>query len=182
MRKRVFNKEDLVLYLLSKMEPEKSTHIRLNKLAFFVEFGYLYKTKKELSSAKYAAINYGPVIDGYIELFKEMEKKGKIKLDGDRFVRPLVEPKKKLLAKESLVVDELIEKYSGINDNVLVGLSHMTDSYKITTDNEKQMGKIIDKDLAYLESFFDDEIVSDEEVTELPEIDRSKLVEYEVQG
>ena len=44
-----FKIEDYILYILSKIEPAKSDKIRLNKVAFFVEFAYMFKKQKELS-------------------------------------------------------------------------------------------------------------------------------------
>lgn len=179
MSTKKISKEDLILYLLNKIEPEQSTLLRLNKLAFFAEFGFIYKQQKELSDAQYAAIDYGPIINDYKNILTKMESDKKIILDSDgKRVRPLTTPGLMLSSDDKRILDNLIEKYSQFNNNELVGLSHSTDSYKITTNNEEDMGKIIDKDLAYLESFFDE--TSDEEIkpSDLPEINRAELVEY----
>lgn len=181
MSRKKISKEELVLYLLNRTKPEQSTLLRLNKLAFFIEFGFIYKKQRELSDAKYAAIDYGPVIDGYKDLFAKMQKDKKIVIDKDgKHVRLLKSPDLSISEEDKEILDDLLDKYSQLNMNELIGLSHSTDSYKITTDNERVMGKIIDKDLAYLENFFDES--SDDEITvkELPKIDRSDLVEYEV--
>jgi len=181
MDNQKISKEDLILYLLSKIEPEKSTLLRLNKLAFFAEFGFIYKQQKELSDAQYAAIDYGPIINDYRKILAKMEKDKKILIDNNgKHIRPLVSPVFMFSSEDKKILDTLIEKYSQFNNNELIGLSHSTDSYKITTNNEEIMGNVIDKDLAYLESFFDES--SDEEIKheELPEIDRSELVEYGV--
>src|SRR3990167_2792412 len=149
MSAKKISKEDLILYLLNKIEPEQATKIRLNKLAFFAEFGFIYRQQKELSDARYAAINYGPVIDGYKEGLAQMQRDKKIILDADnKHVRVLVSQTLSIEAEDKEVLDDLIDKYAKFNDNELVGLSHSTDSYKITTNNEKVMSWIIDKDLA----------------------------------
>src|SRR3989338_4765462 len=96
--------EELILYLLNQIQPEQSTKIRLNKLAFFIEFGYMYKCQKELSDAKYAAINYGPIIDDYKNILAKMASEKKITLDGNH-VRPLISPTIVLSAKTKEVVD-----------------------------------------------------------------------------
>ena len=57
--------EDFILYILNKLEPEKSDKIRLNKLAFFTEFAFLHRFNQPLSNAEYAGISLGPVIDNY---------------------------------------------------------------------------------------------------------------------
>ncbi|MAF20730.1 MAG: hypothetical protein CMI55_03545 [Parcubacteria group bacterium] len=38
----LFKKEDYILYILNNLEPEKSDKIRLNKVAFFVEFAFVH--------------------------------------------------------------------------------------------------------------------------------------------
>ena len=64
-----------------------------------------------------------------------------------------------------------------MNHSELKALTHATDSYKITTRNEKEMGHRIDKDLAQLETFFgEDSEVEPEDDSILMNIDRTKLV------
>ncbi len=179
----VLNKEQYVLFLLGRLTPEKSTKFFLNKLAFLVEFAFINRNKaeKQLSDALYAAIPNGPVIDGYVPLFEELEKKGQIKIDG-RDIR--------LITTDAINVPEdvvalalpLIEKYSALSYDELRTITHNTDSYKITTNNETDVtGKIIDKELALLETFLDSSGADTEEVDEsnLPSFDRSNLVKYE---
>lgn len=182
MSAKKISKEDLILYLLNKIGPEQATLLRLNKLAFFAEFGFIYKQQKELSDAQYAAIDYGPVIDGYRDVLTQMQRDKKIMIDKDKkHVRLLASPVISIAAEDKEILDDLIDKYSKLNNNELVGLSHSTDSYKITTNNEEVMGNIIDKDLAYLENFFDDSSNDEISEDELPSVDRSELVEYGVQ-
>jgi uncharacterized phage-associated protein len=179
MNNKKIKKEELILYLLNKIEPEQSTLLRINKLAFFAEFGFIYKKQRELSDAQYAAIDYGPVINDYKDIFAAMKKEKKILIDKDgKHVRLLVTPALSITAEDKEVLDDLVDKYSQLNNNELVGLSHSTDSYKITTNNEKTMGNIIDKDLAYLENFFDDSFSDEISTKGLPDINRSELVEY----
>ena len=170
--------QNYILYILNKLEPAKSDKIRLNKLAFFVEFAYLHKFGEALTDAKYAAIDMGPVFDNYDSLLKEMEKQEMVKIDGYK-IRPLTSPEVSITDEVKAFIDAVIEKYSVLSRDELIALSHQTDSYKITTDNEKKMGNVIDKKLAMLETFFDDMNGDDVELeSELPIIDRSNLVEY----
>lgn len=177
----IFGVEDFILYILNHLEPDKSDKIRLNKIAFFVEFAYIFYKEKPLSKAKYAAIDRGAVIDSYDPILKKMQKEKKIKLDG-YIVRPLKSSDASISGELSFFIDRLIKKYSLLSNEELISLSHSTDSYKITTNNEKIMGKIIDKKLALLETFFcEDEMVGCEiNEDKLPVIDREKLVEYEI--
>lgn len=177
MNKNILKKEDFILYILNKLEPEKSTKLVLNKIAFFVEFGYFFKTSQELSDAEYAGIPLGPAINDYAQILAKMEKRGKIKIDGN-IVRPMQRPSVKVKDSISSVIDPLIEKYSVLSTNELITLSHATDSYKITTDNENVMGNIIDKRLANLETFYgsnEEEILNEKD---LPQFDSKNLKPY----
>ncbi len=184
MSKPELKKEDYILYILDHLEPGKSDFWCLNKIAFLVEFAYFYFNEKPLSDAKYAAIDHGPVIDKYKETFTAMEKKGLIKTDGYRI---------RLVGTESVRVSEdladfmnpLIQKYSQLTQGELKALTHATDSYMITTNNEKFMGNIIDKNLARLETFFEEDIAQnaveqERDEIDLPRVDFSKLKKYEL--
>jgi len=175
-----FNTEDYILYILNNLEPEKSDKIRLNKIAFFVEFAYLFHNEKPLSEVDYAAINNGPVINDYDLILKLMQNKKKITIDGNT-IRPLKSPDQKVPETVSSFLGPLIEKYSLWSSSELISLSHLTDSYKITTGNGKVMGQIIDKHLAILETFFDED-KNNEQIDEfsLPVIKNEKLVKYGV--
>ena len=151
----------------------------LNKIAFLVEFAHLYFKEKEMSKAKYAAIDHGPVIDGYKLILDGMEKKGLIKLDGYKI--RLVDSTEVEVSKElDDFASPLIAKYSQMNANELRVLTHSMDSYLITTKNEKVMGKKIDKDLAALETIFEPEEAEPSPEVNLPLVDFKKLVPYEL--
>jgi len=66
--------EDFILYILNKLEPDKSDKIRLNKLAFFIEFAFIHHFNRPLSNTEYAGIDLGPVIDNYDLILKNMEE------------------------------------------------------------------------------------------------------------
>lgn len=177
-----FDTENLILYILQKMGAKSCDKIKLNKIAFFVEFGYYFKKQKELSSTKYAGISYGPVIDNYTSIFARMNRDGLLKLEGNKVVATQIA--KHAIPKEvSQIINPLIAKYSKLSASELVSLSHQTDSYKITTENEKVMGKIIDKKLAMLETFFADNLVEDDfDEDLLPKVDAKKLKAYDLGG
>lgn len=176
----IFNTKDFILYILNRIEPAKSDKIRLNKVAFFVEFAYIFYNNKNLSNAKYAAIDNGPVIDGYDKILKEMVKEKLIIVNGFT-LQPLTRSQTAVPADVANFIESIIDKYSRLSKSELISLSHDTDSYKITTNNERNMGKIINKKLASLEAFFCDND-HDQEIEEknLPVIDKNKLVEYEL--
>lgn len=175
----VFNTQDFILYILNRIEPAKSDKIRLNKMAFFIEFAYIFFNNKNLSNIKYAAIDKGPIIDNYDVILKKMEKKKLIGIDG-YMLRPFVNSEVKPPQNIADFIESIIDKYSKLSREELISLSHDTDSYKITTNNEKDMGNIINKNLANLESFFCDNDNQEIDEKNLPVFDKSKLVEYEL--
>jgi len=177
-RKFKFETSDYILYILQKLRPNQSTKLVLNKIAFFVEFGYYHKTNNELSNSKYAGINYGPVIDEYQKILNGMQKKGLILMEGN-YIRLIKQPIICVPEEISAVIDPILEKYTKLTPSELVHLSHYTDSYQITTDCEKNMGNIIDKNLANLESFFDyDECEEEIDENKLPNVKKNNLVDY----
>jgi uncharacterized phage-associated protein len=181
---KLLKKEDYILYILNRLEPEKSDFWCLNKIAFLVEFAYLYFKEKPLSSAQYAAINHGPVINDYKEIFAAMEKSGFIKIDGHK-IRIVVTEPVKVPEELSEFMNPLIKKYAQMTHGELKALTHATDSYNITTNNEKLMGRIIDKDLAGLETFYDEDSAQnaaeqEREEVDLPKVNFNKLKKYEL--
>ena len=169
-----FSKKDFILYLLARIEPKRADFMCLNKIAFFTEFYFKYKTGKDLSDSNYAAIDYGPVINNYRDCLTEMQEDGLVNLNGYKI--SLCSSTKQSVPEEvQNLIDPIIEKYTQLSNSELISLSHNTDSYKITTNNEKVMSNLIDKDLALLETFFDSEEeteYSEEELDELlPEVD-----------
>ena len=180
-----FTTEDFILYILNYVEPGKSTFMTVNKLAFLLEFFYLYNTEgKELSDAKYAAINHGAVIDNYKDVFAGMEQKGLVQIT-DHHLRVLADaPRIPSDVKEK--IDPVLRRFSQYDSSALRALTHKMDSYLITSKNERVMGKVIKKDLASLETFFEElndsetSSVQEGEMVDLPlTIDREKLLRYE---
>lgn len=177
------SKETYVLYLLNKLSARTDKY-RINKIAFLVEFAYIYQNRTELTDAEYAAINKGPVINDYKNLFEKMEKKGLLKVDG-YFVRPLKDANVSKLDPETLeFIDEMVEKFNRLGTNDLIALTHSLDSYIITTKEEQVMGNVIDKSLANLDIYFDEHLDQYQEgqipIHQLPKINRDELIEYGV--
>lgn len=178
----LLKKETYVLYLLNKLS-SKADKYRVNKIAFLTEFAYIYKNNTPLSEIEYAAIDKGPVIDEYKLLFKKMEKAGQIKID-KIFLRPLKDADVSDVSPEIIQqLDDLIEKFNKFDTNSLIALTHSFDSYIITTQNERVMGKIIDKSLANLDIYFDDNLdkYQDNQIltNQLPKLNREDLVKYD---
>lgn len=170
-------KEDYLLLILNHLEPEKSDFWCLNKIAFLVEFAFIYFTGNILSDADYAAIDHGPVLDNYRNIFKIMEGKKLIKTEGYK-IRLISSNSINIPQEIKDIIVPFIKKYSQMTQGELKALTHSTDSYKITTKNERIMGNIINKELASLETFFedshDDSDIEDSSI--LVDINRKNLI------
>jgi uncharacterized phage-associated protein len=175
----IFNTEDFILYILSQIPPEKSDKIRVNKLAFFIEFAYFFYYEKEISKTVYAAINNGPIINNYKQILEKMEKAGLIKIN-NYTILPLSKPKHRPHKEITDFIESIINRYKHLSNQELINLSHATDSYIITTKHEKKMGNIINKHYALLENFFD--TIDDEPIPEnkLPRFNKKNLVNYDI--
>lgn len=180
MGRFAFKKEDYILYILNHLEPEKSDLWRMNKIAFLVEFAYLYLKDAPLSDSEYAAITHGPVINDYSLLLKMMEAKDLIKQDGFN-IRVVTDKRIEVPQEIADFINKRIAKYSPMTNGELKAITHSTDSYKITTKNEKLYGEIINKSLAVLETMFEENGEAETEIPEadLPKVKKEDLVPYE---
>lgn len=147
--------EDLLLFILANSRPNMGIK-KLNKLAFFLEFTYLFEFDKPLTDAEYAAINMGPVINDYKNVIQRM-KKGRLierntKIDGEiEDYLPLVKPATMSVELSSFLL-QVLERYERLSPKQLEDLTHTLDSYNITVhENSGKMGGVIDKDLAMLD-------------------------------
>lgn len=130
---------------------------KLNKLAYLLEFTYIFENDRKLTDAEYAALPMGPVINDYKILLKKLVEEGKISKnekagDGLEDYLPLVKVKE-LSTELSGFLLTVLNRYKDLSPKQLEDLSHGLDSYNITVhENGGEMGKIIDKDLALLDS------------------------------
>ena len=148
--------EDLILFILGNSRPNMGIK-KLNKLAFLLEFTYLFEKDQPLTSADYAAIPMGPVMNDYKQLMKQLLEAGKIvenekAEEGLEDYLPLVKPKEFDPELTGFLLT-VLNRYKELSPKQLEDLTHGLDSYNITVhENQGQMGKIIDKDLALLDS------------------------------
>jgi len=146
--------EDLLLFILANSSPNMGVK-KLNKLAFLLEFTYLFENEKPLTGASYAAITMGPVINDYKNLVSSMVKKKEIRKNGaaDSGIEdylPLKKPQIDTALYAFLLT--VLNRYKELSPKQLEDLTHGLDSYNITVhENDGKMGKIIDKDLALLD-------------------------------
>ncbi len=177
-----FDKKNYILYLLNKLEPKVSL-LRINKIAFLVEFAYIFNFGEELTDISYAALPYGPVINDYNKLFEEMSLESYLVYDRDaRIVRPLKDSEVTLSLEIEQRIEPFVEWFKSLKTNDLIQITHSLDSYIITSESETKMGRIIDKALANLDIYFDKSLSEEDtsNTTDLPYFDKSDLVPLNV--
>ncbi len=153
--KEIIDIEELILFILEHSRPNMGIK-KLNKLAYFLEFSYIFEFQKPLTNVEYAAINMGPVLNDYKDIIKKMLKKRKIykNAEADEGLEdylPLKKPNK-LDTNLAAFLQQVLERYEKLSPKQLEDLSHGLDSYNITVhENKKKMGGTIDKDLGLLD-------------------------------
>jgi uncharacterized phage-associated protein len=158
-RPQTINIEELVLFILNDCPPNIGVK-KLNKLAFLLEWSYIFDTGKELTNAQFAAIDMGPVIDGYKGLFQAMEKekliqRNRFENDIHNYV-PNRPPR--INAELNYFLAKVLNKYKNLTGLDLEHFTHTLASYNITLeDNNNSSGKIIEKHLACLEEVLENE-------------------------
>lgn len=148
--------DDLLLFILNHSSPNMGIK-KLNKLAFFLEFTYLFENDRALTNAEYAAITMGPVVNDYKVLIAQMVQAGQIvkneKADPGLEDYLPVQREKEFDPELMGFLLTVLNRYKDLSPKQLEDLSHGLDSYNITVhENGGEMGKIIDKDLALLDS------------------------------
>ncbi|MCK4544935.1 DUF4065 domain-containing protein [candidate division WOR-3 bacterium] len=140
--------KEVLLYILEKVGSKQNIgESVIYKLLYFIDFNYYEKYEEQLIGATYIKNNYGPTPKEFIKIIKEMETKKEIfKVEGTYFqypqrkYLPLREPDLSILkANELIMIDNVLEKLSDMNDTQISEYSH-NDVPWLTTDK----GEIID--------------------------------------
>ena len=129
---------------------------KLNKLAFLLEFTYIFdhfngnfSKNKQLTKTEFVALPMGPVIQDYKKLFQEMKTEKLIvqntKADvGKIDYLPLVNIDSEIDENKKNFLLRVLDKYKNLSAAQLQTYTHSLDSFL--------PGKIIDKELAHLDA------------------------------
>ena len=156
--------KNLVLFILNNCKPNMGVK-KLNKLAFLLEFTYIFdhfngnfSKNKQLTKTEFVALPMGPVIQDYKKLFQEMKTEKLIvqntKADvGKIDYLPLVNIDSEIDENKKNFLLRVLDKYKNLSAAQLQTYTHSLDSYGITiSENDNRPGKIIDKELAHLDA------------------------------
>ncbi len=140
--------KEVLLYILKKVgsRPNVGESV-LYKLLYFIDFNFYEKYEEQLIGATYIKNNYGPTPKEFIKIVEDMEReKELVKIENKYFqypqrkYLPLREPDLSTLkANEIKMIDEVLEKLSGMNASQISEYSH-NDVPWLTADD----GDIID--------------------------------------
>jgi transcriptional regulator with XRE-family HTH domain len=147
-QKNIAKFKEVLLYVLKKVgsKPNIGESV-IYKLLYFIDFNFYEKYEEQMIGATYIKNNYGPTPKEFVKVVEKMEEEAElIKIEEKYFqypqrkYLPLREPDLSILkANELKIIDEVLEKLSGMNANQISEYSH-NDVPWLTTDD----GSIID--------------------------------------
>lgn len=161
--------DDLVLLILNGCPPNSVGLKKLNKLAFLLEWSYIFDTGDELTDAKFVALPMGPVIDDYKNILKKMEQKKLILQNPNEqnYINYLPLIKAKIDSEKEFFLLSILKKYFNLSGSELELFTHSLASYTLTLeDNKNRYGCTIEKYLACLESSLAINSLEDQDETE----------------
>ena len=140
--------KEVLLYILKKVgaKPNIGESV-IYKLLYFIDFNFYEKYEEQLIGATYIKNNYGPTPKEFVKVVEKMEEEAELVKIEEKYFQypqrkylPLREPVLSLLkANELEIIDEVLEKLSGMNANQISEYSH-NDVPWLTTED----GSIID--------------------------------------
>jgi len=155
-QKNIEKFKEVLLYVLSKVgsKPNVGESV-LYKLLYFIDFNHYEKHEEQLIGATYIKNHYGPTPKEFIKIIESMEGKDLAKVQDSYFqypqtkYLPLREPNlTKLKANELKTIDEVLEKFSGMNAAKISEYSHK-DVPWLAADE----GQIIDYESVFYREF-----------------------------
>ena len=125
----------VVLYLLRGCAPTRPSFTSLLKMIWFADYWHYQKHLATITDAQYVALPRGPVIDGYEQLFGELEAEGvltkqEVPVQGHpdqpkQEYLPAMEPDEALLSQSELeVLNLVIERCGHKTGAALSALTH----------------------------------------------------------
>jgi len=156
---KIYNEKfkNLVLYVLSHADYKEGGIKKLNKLLYFIDFYFYRDHERLISDMDYAKADMGPVVDGYKQIFFELQKDGVLEpISGNGYVvyKPLGHADLSQFKSEEIDhIGKVLDKYGKLSSNDLELISHQQQPWILT----ETMGEKIDPDLALLISDSDSE-------------------------
>lgn len=142
--------KNLVLYVLSHEDYKEGGIKKLNKLLYFIDFYFYRDHEKLISGVQYAKADMGPIVDGYKNIFAELEKDHVLQMtsgEGLIVYKPIAETDINQFTSEEIDhIGRVLDRYGKLPSIDLEGISHQQQPWLLT----ENMGDLIDPDLALL--------------------------------
>lgn len=136
--------KEVLLYILNKVGSRPNIgETVLYKLLYFIDFDFYEKYENQLIGAAYIKNHYGPTPVEFKAIIKEMKNKDLVEVKNKYFqydqrkYLPLRPASLTLLnANEIKIIDEVLEKLSGMNAQQISDYSHEDIPWQTTEDGE----------------------------------------------
>ncbi len=136
--------ENTVLYLLRRCFPVQPGLTSLLKMLYFADYEHYRQFLSPITGVEYVALERGPVVDGYKELFEQMTTKGIVSLFEATILgrsekrleyRPEIEPDVTVFSSTELgVLDSVAHQYRTETGTALSEKTHLEGPWNFVWD------------------------------------------------
>lgn len=145
-RKNLKKFKEVLLYILGKVGAKPNVgETVLYKLLYFIDFNYYEKYEEQLIGATYIKNHHGPTPIEFQSIVNEMIDDKQIEIVKSKYFQhlqkkylPHQEPDLSLFnANEIKVIDDVLQKLSGMNASTISEYSHQDVPWLVTQDRQK---------------------------------------------
>lgn len=145
-RKNLRKFKEALLYILGKVGAKPNVgETVLYKLLYFIDFNYYEKYEEQLIGATYIKNHHGPTPIEFQSIINEMIENKEIEVVKSKYFQhlqkkylPHQEPDLSVFnANEIKVIDDVLQKLSGMNATTISEYSHQDVPWMVTPDREK---------------------------------------------
>jgi transcriptional regulator with XRE-family HTH domain len=137
--------KEVLLYILNKVGSKPNIgETVIYKLLYFIDFNYYEKYEEQLIGATYIKNNYGPTPMEFREIVSKMKGKDLVEVSDKYFHYPQTKylPLREadlsgFNANEKEIIDDVINKLSGMNASQISEYSHNDIPWQVTEDGQK---------------------------------------------
>ncbi len=142
-RKNLKMFKEVLLYIFSRVGARPNVvETVVYKLLYFIDFNYYEKYEEQLIGATYIKTHHGPTPIEFRAVINDMLKNNEIEIFQSKYFHlvkhlPIRDPDLSIFkANELLVVDDVLQKLSGMNSNTISEYVHQDIPWKVTPDNQ----------------------------------------------
>lgn len=139
-------REEVLLYILGKVGAKPNVgETVLYKLLYFIDFNYYEKYEEQLIGATYIKNHHGPTPIEFQSIINEMIENKEIEVVKSKYFQhlqkkylPHQEPDLSVFnANEIKVIDDVLQKLSGMNASTISEYSHQDVPWMVTSERQK---------------------------------------------